>query len=114
MIICNADQIFFAGFYYKDPEITPPVKADDYRYDPDDNVVSTLSPEREVRAVVEGQILAKYVHAQSLGYKITPTSRILATGGASQNASICQVHLHKQIAQKLSCTFFFNNKILIP
>ncbi len=79
------------GLYYIDPEITPPVEGV-FRYDPDVSSVKSFPPEREVRAVVEGQFVAKYIHAQSLGYKITPTSRILATGGASQNASICQVY----------------------
>lgn len=80
-----------AGLYYEDPEITPPVQGT-FCYDgPDNNPLASLPPEREARAVVEGQFIAKYVHAQSLGYQITPTSRILATGGASQNKSICQV-----------------------
>ena len=62
-----------------------------HRYGPDNSTLSSFPAEREVRAVVEGQFLAKYVHAHSLGYRITPNSRILATGGASQNESICQV-----------------------
>lgn len=80
----------YIGFYYDDPEITPPVEGV-YRYGPDNSTLSSFPAEREVRAVVEGQFLAKYVHAHSLGYRITPNSRILATGGASQNESICQV-----------------------
>ena len=47
----------------------------------------------EARAVVEGQVMAKYIHAHTLGYRITPSSRILATGGASKNRSILQVAL---------------------
>lgn len=35
--------------------------------------------------------MAKYVHALSLGYRITPSSHILATGGASVNKEILQV-----------------------
>ena len=85
-MLCNC----VIGLYYTDPEITPPVKGV-LRFDPNTTPLNSFPPEREVRAVVEGQFVAKYIHAQSLGYKITPTSRILATGGASQNASIRQV-----------------------
>ena len=34
--------------------------------------------------------MAKRVHACRLGYKMTPSSRLLATGGASQNTAILQ------------------------
>ena len=66
-------------------------------YDPNDECLKTLPerlpPEKEPRAIVESQFLAKYVHAHSLGYRITPTSRILATGGASKNKRILQVNI---------------------
>lgn len=77
--------------YYDDPEITPPIEKGVFRYGPDSTPAMSMLPLREVRAVVEGQFMAKYIHAQSLGYKITSSSRILATGGASENVSICQV-----------------------
>ena len=35
--------------------------------------------------------MAKRYHAEKLGYKLTSSSRILATGGASQNKEILQV-----------------------
>ena len=44
-----------------------------------------------MRAVIEGQFLAKLNHARKLGYEISPTSRVLATGGASANERILQV-----------------------
>ncbi|XP_011405024.2 PREDICTED: xylulose kinase-like [Amphimedon queenslandica] len=78
------------GFYYDDPEITPPVVGV-HRFSSDDTPVDSFTPETEVRAVVEGQFLAKYIHACSLGYRITPSSRILATGGAAENKQILQI-----------------------
>lgn len=64
-----------------------------FRFSPTDEV-QTFAPEVEVRAVIEGQVMAKLVHAQRLGYEITPSSRVLVTGGASQNQHICQVCPH--------------------
>ena len=62
-----------------------------FRFGPTDEKVDTFAPEVEVRAVIEGQVMAKLVHAQRLGYQITSSSRVLVTGGASQNQHICQV-----------------------
>lgn len=87
-LVCN--DVIAVGFYYDAPEITPPVRGV-HHFLPDDSPVDSFSPEREVRAIVEGQFLAKYVHALSLGYRITSTSRILATGGGSVNKQILQV-----------------------
>uniref|UniRef100_A0A673GAQ1 Xylulose kinase n=1 Tax=Sinocyclocheilus rhinocerous TaxID=307959 RepID=A0A673GAQ1_9TELE len=42
-------------------------------------------------ALIEGQFLAKRVHAEKLGYKIIAGTRVLATGGASSNKDILQV-----------------------
>ena len=78
------------GLYYDDPEITPHVQAGVYRYSPDDQPMDSFPSAVEARAVVEGQLMAKYIHAHTLGYRITPSSRILATGGAAQNNHILQ------------------------
>ena len=51
------------------------------------------SNETEVRALVEGQLLAKRLHAETIGFKLTPDTRILVTGGASVNLVILQVGL---------------------
>ena len=56
--------------------------------------MTDVSKEAKVRAVIEGQFLAKFNHAQKLGYNIGPTSRILATGGASVNEHILQVQTY--------------------
>ncbi|XP_038554080.1 xylulose kinase-like [Micropterus salmoides] len=53
--------------------------------------VSSLSPQVEVRALVEGQFMSRRLHAERLGYSIIPGTRVLATGGASSNKEILQV-----------------------
>lgn len=78
------------GFYFDTMEITPP-SVGVHRFDPDDNKVSWLSPQVEVRALVEGQFLSRRLHAERLGYSIIPGTRVLATGGASSNQEILQV-----------------------
>ena len=81
--------VLVAGFFFHIQEITPPCQGVHYF----DGVteVNDVSKEAKVRAVIEGQFLAKFNHTQKLGYNIGPTSRILATGGASTNQHILQV-----------------------
>ncbi|XP_066572721.1 xylulose kinase [Amia ocellicauda] len=78
------------GMYFDAMEITP-AAVGVHRFDKDDNKVEGFPKEREIRAVIEGQFLAKRVHAEQLGYKIIPGTRVLATGGASSNTDILQV-----------------------
>lgn len=78
------------GFYFDTMEITPPAVGV-HRFDPDDNEVASLSPQVEVRALVEGQFLSRRLHAERLGYSIISGTRVLATGGASSNKEILQV-----------------------
>lgn len=66
-----------------------------HRYGPNDQPLDSFPCEVEVRALIEGQLLAKFVHAHTLGYRITSSTRILATGGAADNASILQVRVVK-------------------
>ena len=44
-----------------------------------------------MRALVEGQMAAKRVHAERLGFRLGEDTRILVTGGASVNKAIQQV-----------------------
>lgn len=81
----------FPGIFFTDTEITPSGVCGEFRFTNADVPVDSFPPEVEVRAVVEGQFMAKRYHAQSLGYQITPTSRVLVTGGGSQNDRIRQV-----------------------
>ncbi|KAM7369531.1 hypothetical protein PAMP_010849 [Pampus punctatissimus] len=78
------------GFYFDTVEITPPA-AGVHRFDLDDKKVSSVSPQVEVRALVEGQFLSRRLYAERLGYSIIPGTRVLATGGASSNKEILQV-----------------------
>ncbi|XP_056155516.1 LOW QUALITY PROTEIN: xylulose kinase [Lampris incognitus] len=78
------------GFYYDSMEIMP-CAVGVHCFDQDDNKVSGFSAQVEVRALVEGQFLAKRLHAEKLGYTILPGTRVLATGGASSNKAILQV-----------------------
>ncbi|XP_064187159.1 xylulose kinase isoform X2 [Anguilla rostrata] len=78
------------GIYFDTMEITPPT-AGVHRFNEENTKVAGFSEEVEIRALVEGQFLAKRVHAEKLGYKIIPGTRVLATGGASSNKDILQV-----------------------
>jgi len=76
------------GFYFREPEITPPVlKPGIHRFGPDDRP-TRFTPEQNVRAVVEGQYLSMRLHGNNIG--LMP-QKILATGGASVNKSLLQV-----------------------
>ncbi|KAK1794931.1 hypothetical protein P4O66_010123, partial [Electrophorus voltai] len=78
------------GIYFDVVEIIPPAIGI-YRFDQRDKRVDAFTREVEIRALVEGQFLAKRVHAQKLGYRIIPGTKVLATGGASSNKAILQV-----------------------
>ncbi|TSK16086.1 Xylulose kinase [Bagarius yarrelli] len=78
------------GIYFDAMEITPPAVGI-HRFNLDDKTVAAFTPEVEIRALIEGQFLAKRVHAEKLGYRIIQGTRVLATGGASSNKDILQV-----------------------
>uniref|UniRef100_A0A6Q2WP81 Xylulose kinase n=1 Tax=Esox lucius TaxID=8010 RepID=A0A6Q2WP81_ESOLU len=73
------------GIYFDSVEITPPAVGV-HRYNNENKKVAGFPAQEEIRALVEGQFLAKRYHAEKLGYKI-----MLATGGASSNKEILQV-----------------------
>lgn len=54
-------------------------------------VIKFSSPQFEVRALVEGQMLHRKAIALDMGFIFGDNTRILATGGASANTSILQV-----------------------
>ncbi|XP_068092022.1 xylulose kinase isoform X2 [Hyperolius riggenbachi] len=78
------------GFYFEVMEITPQA-AGVYRFNAENQKVSEFEKDVEIRALIEGQFMAKRIYAERLGYKIMPQTRILATGGASSNKEILQV-----------------------
>ncbi|XP_041421136.1 xylulokinase homolog (H. influenzae) isoform X1 [Xenopus laevis] len=78
------------GFYFDAMEITPQAIGV-HRFNSDSQKFSEFPKDVEIRALIEGQFMAKRIHAERLGYKIMPQTRILATGGASRNQDILQV-----------------------
>ena len=81
-----------SGLYFDHPEIVPDGVQGDFRFNRNDEPASRFaSVETEVRAVVEGQMMAKRIHAERMGFVINPDTRILVTGGASVNTVILQI-----------------------
>lgn len=78
------------GIYFDVQEITPSAVGT-FRFNSKNEKVTSFTDEEEVRALVEGQFLAKRCHAERLGYALGKNSRVLATGGASSNKEILQV-----------------------
>lgn len=79
------------GIYFDVMEIQPLLKGR-FRIDEEDqSVSSSFKNDEEVRAVIEGQVMSRRVHAETLGFKILPKTRVLATGGASQNKIILKI-----------------------
>ncbi|EZA55801.1 hypothetical protein DMN91_011506 [Ooceraea biroi] len=79
------------ALYFDMLEILPSILGD-YRYNKANDEISRYSSkEVEVRALIEGQFVAKRAHAEDLGFVVGPSTRIIATGGASVNKAILQV-----------------------
>ncbi|KAK7084821.1 hypothetical protein SK128_003813 [Halocaridina rubra] len=79
------------GMYYHIREITPEIEGVHRFNKANESVSRYTSREVEVRALIEGQFIAKRLHAENLGFSTGSSSRVLATGGASSNLSILQV-----------------------
>ncbi|KAL7640202.1 UNVERIFIED_CONTAM: hypothetical protein RMT77_009616 [Armadillidium vulgare] len=79
------------GMYYFSREITPELEGV-FRFNKaGDQIEKFSSNEVEIRALVEGQIMAKRLYAEKLGLKIKDVKRVFVTGGASSNKSLLQV-----------------------
>ncbi|KAJ9582738.1 hypothetical protein L9F63_022920, partial [Diploptera punctata] len=79
------------GLYYDAQEIIPFVRGD-YRVNKANVSLSKFQgKEIEVRALIEGQFLGKRAHAEDVGFSTSKDTRIIATGGASNNPAILQV-----------------------
>lgn len=78
------------GLYFDVHEILPFLKGD-FRYNKTQKVSKFSSLEVEVRACVEGQFIAMRSYAEEFGFNIGKGTKILATGGASQNKAVLQV-----------------------
>ncbi|KAJ8970915.1 hypothetical protein NQ314_000965 [Rhamnusium bicolor] len=78
------------GLYFDAQEILPFLQGD-YRFTKTTRVCKFTSLEVEVRAVIEGQFIAQRAYAEDFGFKIGKDTKILATGGASENKALLQV-----------------------
>ncbi|KAK4826543.1 hypothetical protein QYF61_010063 [Mycteria americana] len=58
------------GFYFDVMEITPEAVGI-HRFNRDNQKVSDFPKEVEIRALIEGQFMAKRIHAEKLGYKVS-------------------------------------------
>ncbi len=76
------------GFYFREPEITPPVLGTGvFTFDADGNPAE-FSAEQHARAAYEGPFLSMRLHGSRIG--IQP-DQILATGGASVDKGVLRV-----------------------
>ncbi|XP_014662344.1 PREDICTED: xylulose kinase-like [Priapulus caudatus] len=78
------------GIYFDEQEITPCANGV-YRFNNQNALVYGFSAEVEVRAVIEGQMLARLSYCGDLGVEIRDDTKIIVTGGASSNEAILQV-----------------------
>ena len=65
--------IFILGMYYTLPEITPAIKTPgDYRFNKTNDRINGkfAGPQLEARALIEGQFMAKRIHAVKMGLNI--------------------------------------------
>jgi xylulokinase len=77
------------GYYYFDPEITPPLlKIGVRRFNASGEGVASFDPASECRAVAEGQCLSMRLHGSNIGFS---PKRILATGGASVDDELLRI-----------------------
>ncbi|MDO9543023.1 MAG: xylulokinase [Kiritimatiellia bacterium] len=77
------------GFYFKEPEITPPVfQPGTYLFDKNNKKATNVAAEQNVRAILESQCLSMRLHCGNIGLK---PKTIIATGGASVNISLLRI-----------------------
>ena len=58
--------------FFDHPEITPCNVQGDFKFNKgDERVARFASKEAEVRALIEGQFMAKRIHAENMGFKIS-------------------------------------------
>lgn len=80
------------GLYFDNQEILPFLKPGDYRWNSKgEKVIKFASAEIEIRALIEGQFLARRAFAEEIGLNKSEECKIIATGGASNNKSVLQV-----------------------
>lgn len=69
---------YAAGMYFDNAEITPPLVMGDFRFNKaGERVARFASKEAEVRALIEGQFMAKRIHAEQMGFRVGEKSTFL-------------------------------------
>ncbi|CAK1543815.1 unnamed protein product [Leptosia nina] len=81
----------YMGIYYDTAEIVPRAVSGRWLYDASGRALDKCAPQFEARALLEGQAIARRVHAEDMGFKLDSSSRVIATGGASVNKELLQI-----------------------
>ncbi|XP_013192909.1 xylulose kinase [Amyelois transitella] len=81
----------YMGIYYDTDEIVPRAAAGRWLRDGGGRALRSLGAPFEARALLEGQALARRVHAEEMGFRLDSSSRVIATGGASVNKELLQI-----------------------
>ncbi|KAJ2947291.1 hypothetical protein O0L34_g17007 [Tuta absoluta] len=81
----------YMGIYYDTAEIVPRAAPGRWLWDARGRPIDKTAPQFEARALLEGQAIARRVHAEDMGFKLDESSRIIATGGASVNKDLLQI-----------------------
>ncbi|XP_026330460.1 xylulose kinase-like [Hyposmocoma kahamanoa] len=77
--------------YFDTAEIVPRCAPGRWVFDAAGRPVEKPAPQFEARALLEGQAIARRVHAEDMGFKLDSSSRVIATGGASVNKELLQI-----------------------
>ncbi|GLJ20862.1 hypothetical protein SUGI_0380500 [Cryptomeria japonica] len=99
------------GFYYKEPEILPPLPVGIHHYQLSNyenyaeghataHQVPEFNAPSEVRAILEGQFISMRAHSETIGMP-SPPERLIATGGASANS-----HILSLLASIFGCSVY--------
>ncbi|XP_059054563.1 xylulose kinase [Achroia grisella] len=79
------------GIYLDVAEIVPRVRAGCVWAEPGGRSARPPAASYEARALLEGQALARRLHAEDMGVILDSSSRLVATGGASVNKELLQI-----------------------
>ena len=81
--------------YFDNPEITPPLVMGDFRFNKaGERVTRFASKEAEVRALIEGQFMAKRIHAEQMGFRVCKYVVKIGIGLDEANAKNLFLFMH--------------------
>ncbi|CAH2040183.1 unnamed protein product, partial [Iphiclides podalirius] len=81
----------YMGIYYDTAEIVPRAAAGRWLVGGGGRSAERPAPQFEARALLEGQAIARRAHAEDMHFRLEPSSRVVATGGASVNKELLQI-----------------------